>query len=172
MSSVPTPADLVRKAEREAFHLEMRDGYMRSDPWFQAWRDGRAEEFEERKRRPWLDLIQEVTGRGVAVRRVRIVSVPESEYIRFEHATASSNVTAGEEIRWLARRKASALLLPGNDCWIIDGQAVLFNHFTGDGELSPEGKELVTDPEVAGNCRTAFLSAWDLGADHAEYELS
>lgn len=172
MRPVPTPADLVRKAEHEALHLEMRDGYMRSDPWFQAWRDGRMAEFEKRKSRAWLDLVRDVTERGVAVRRVRIVSVPESEYIRFEHATTSSNVEAGEEIRWLPRRNASTLCLPGNDCWIIDGQEVLFNHFTGEGELSPDGKEYVMDPDIAGMCRAAFLAAWDLGVDHAEYKLS
>ena len=32
--------DHLRAAERSAVHLEMRDGYMRSDPDFLAWRNG------------------------------------------------------------------------------------------------------------------------------------
>ena len=40
--------------------------------------------------REWFDLITQTTGRGVAVRRARIVSEPVTDYIRFEH-----DVTAG-----------------------------------------------------------------------------
>ena len=63
----------------------------------------RPEEFERRLPRPWLDLIREVTGRGVPVRRARVVSEPVTDYIRFEHATTDSNVAAGEQVRWLPR---------------------------------------------------------------------
>lgn len=49
---IPTPVELVKAAKCTAFHLEMRDQYMTSDPWFQAWRDGRVEEFEAGKARP------------------------------------------------------------------------------------------------------------------------
>ncbi|MEV4095658.1 DUF6879 family protein [Streptosporangium saharense] len=170
-TAVPSPVDLVRGAGRSAYHLEMRDGYMRSDPWFVAWREGRAEDFQQRKARPWLDLIREVTARGVEVRRLRIVSEPVSEYIRFEYDTTASNVEAGERIRWLPRRRASDLALPGNDCWIIDGETVLFNHFTGEGEVSPEGKELTTDPAVVKLCVTGFDSGWERGIDHEEYRI-
>jgi hypothetical protein len=168
---IPTPVDLVKAAKRTAFHLEMRDQYMTSDPWFQAWRDGCIEEFEARKARPWLDLIQEVTGRGVEVRRVRIVSEPVSEYIRFEYATTDSNVSAGERIRWVPRRRTSELALPGNDCWIIDGEAVLFNHFTGEGELAPDGKEYRVALPVVKLCAGAFDAAWERGIDHGAYRI-
>jgi hypothetical protein len=97
-----------------AVHLEMRDSYTPSDPWFRAWLAGDREEFERRLSRPWLGLIREVTGRGVQVRRARVISEPVTSYIRFEHATTSSNVEAGEQIRWLPRRLASGLLIPGN----------------------------------------------------------
>jgi hypothetical protein len=74
-------ADLLRGCTRLAVHLEMRDSYTPEHPWFLAWRDGDTAEFERRLRRPWLDLIREVTGHGVQVRRARIVSEPVSEYI-------------------------------------------------------------------------------------------
>lgn len=169
--AVPTPIELVRSAERSAFHLEMRDAYMTSDPWFQAWRAGEAAEFERRKERPWLDLVRDVTARGVQVRRVRIVSEPVSDYIRFEYDTTDSNVAAGERIRWLPRRQASDLALPGNDCWIIDGATVLFNHFTGNGEVAPQGRELSTDPGTVKLCVAAFDAAWERAIDHQEYAI-
>lgn len=168
---VPSPVDLVKDARSSAFHLEMRDGYMTSDPWFHAWREGRMEEFALRTTRPWLDLVREVTARGVEVRRLRIVSEPVSEYIRFEYATTASNVEAGERIRWLPRRRTSDLALPGNDCWIIDGESVLFNHFTGEGEVSAEGKEFTTDLSVVKLCAAAFDAAWGRGIDHVEYAV-
>ncbi len=56
--------------------------------------------------------------RGVIIRRTRIVSEPVSEYIRWEHEITSANAEAGEDVRWLPPRRASDLLLPGNDFWV------------------------------------------------------
>lgn len=112
-----------------------------------------------------------MTARGAEVRRVRIVSEPVSAYIRFEYATTDSNVAAGERIRWVPRHSASDLALPGNDCWIIDGEAVLFNHFTGEGELSPESKEFTTALSVVKLCAGAFDAAWERGVEHGEYRI-
>jgi hypothetical protein len=66
---------LLRGCSSSAVHLELRDAYDVGDLWFRAWCDGDREEFGRRLApRPWLDLIAEVTGRGVSVRRVRVVS--------------------------------------------------------------------------------------------------
>lgn len=111
--------DLIRSAERSAVHLEMRDVYAvpNEDEGFAAWRRGHRLDPGDRDSwwRPWLDLVQEVTAKGVRVRRARIVSEPHSEYIRYEHSFSFTNIAAGEEIRWLPRGSASALSLPGND---------------------------------------------------------
>ncbi|WP_433465683.1 DUF6879 family protein [Spirillospora sp. CA-128828] len=165
--TVPTPVDFVASAERSARRLEMRDGYMTSDPWYQAWQEGRFAEYDAP--RPWLDLIREVTGRGVLVWRARIVSEPVSDYIRFEHATTAGNIAAGEQVRWLPRPRAATLALPGTDCWIVDSKAVLFSHYTGDGEVA--GRELVTDPDVVKLCGSAFEAAWHRGIDHQDYQV-
>lgn len=168
----PQVADLVRSCERSAFHLEMRDGYSRHDPMFVAWRDGFRYDREDRASwwRPWLDLVAETVRRGVQVRRTRIVSEPLSEYMHFEYDITFTNVAAGEQIRWLPRRQASGLALPGNDCWVFDGRLVLWNHFTGDGEPSPEGRELTSDPELIRLCMTAFEGAWQCAIPHEAYQ--
>ena len=67
------------------------------------------------------------------MRRARIVSEPVSEYIRFEHDVTYTNVAAGEEVRWLPRRLASDIALPGNDFWLFDERLAVFNHFAGAG---------------------------------------
>ncbi|WP_052398056.1 DUF6879 family protein [Streptomyces sp. NRRL F-5123] len=148
----------------------MRDGYMRSDPRFIAWQTG-AQEAADTSHRPWLDLISEVTAAGVAVRRVRIISEPASDYIRWEHSLTDANVDAGEHVRWLPRRQASDLLLPGNDYWLFDDEVALFLHFDGDGELAPDDEEEVTDPGVVDSCAAAFEAAWVRGVAHADYHL-
>lgn len=164
----PSIPDLIRASQRTAVHLEMRDGYMRSDPMFIAWQRGERDGLGAS--RPWLELMHETIGRGVVIRRARIISEPVSEYIRFEYEVTDTNSDAGELIRWLPRRQASDIALPGNDFWLFDDELVLWNHFTGDGEIHPEGKETTRDPATAELCRAAFEAVWTRGVPHEEYK--
>lgn len=64
--------------------------------------------------------MKKATARGVVVRRARIVSEPLSDYCRFEYdVTGPVNLAGGEEVRWLPRRRASDIALPGNDFWVL-----------------------------------------------------
>ncbi|WP_408992647.1 DUF6879 family protein [Streptomyces europaeiscabiei] len=170
----PTLEDRLRRCARSAVHLEMRDGYMRSDPRFVAWRNGVRNDPADNdpERRPWLALVKELVGRGVEIRRVRIISVPVSDYIEFEHHLTGPNVRAGEQVRWLPRRRASASALPGNDFWLFDDGSVVFHHFAGDGELAPHEKEFSDDPAVIKLCSDAFETVWALAVPHADYRLA
>jgi hypothetical protein len=152
-----------------ALHLEMRDVYTPNDPDYQQWKAGDyfdpAERWPER-----IDLVSSVVAQGAVVRRARIVSEPVTEYVRYEHAlTDRLNIDAGELVRWLPRRRASDLSLPGNDFWLFDGRIVLFNHFAGDG--SSGDKELRDEPTVIELCARAFESVWDRAVPHQVYEL-
>lgn len=169
MAQAASFEDLFGRCERSAVHLEMRDGYMRSDPMFIAWQQGYRDSPSDREKwwRPWLTLIQETVARGVSVRRARVVSEPISDYVRFEYDITFTNVAAGEQVRWLSRRHASDLALPGNDFWLFDERLVLINHFTGDGELSDN--ELIEDTNLARLCAVAFDAVWERGTPHAEY---
>ena len=167
--SAPAVEELLRACKRSAVHLETRDCYSRTDPLFIRWHAGQRDD-PAFSWRPWLNLIAEIRERGVSVRRARIVSEPFSEYIRFEHDITFLNVAAGEDVRWLPRREASRLLLPGNDFWAIDDRLVLWNHFTGEGEASPDGMELTDDPEAAKTCAAAFEAVWDRAIPHGKYQ--
>ncbi len=144
---------------------------MRSAPIFTAWQDGQRDDPNDRSSwwRPWHDLVAEARGRGVTIRRARIVSEPVSEYIRFEYDITHRNVAAGEEIRWLPRRRASDLALPGNDFWVFDAHVVLWTHFTGEGEVSPEGWEITQDPAAVKACAVAFEAVWERAIPHEAY---
>ncbi|MFF7469707.1 DUF6879 family protein [Streptomyces sp. NPDC008092] len=152
----------------------MRDEYMRSDPRFTAWQNGIRNDPAESdpERRPWLRLIADLVAQGVEVRRARIVSEPVSDYIRFEHHLTGPTAAAGEQVRWLPRRRASALPLPGNDFWLFDDSSVVFHHFAGDGELAPDDEEFNDDPAVVKLCAHAFEAVWALATPHADYTLA
>lgn len=126
----PTFKELLASARSTAVHLEMRDAYM-PDPAFDAWLGGSREDHltEDEDFQTWLEWVRETTARGVAVRRARVFSVPESDYIRWEHFISHANVAAGEDIRWLSRRDTTGIAFPGNDFWIFDDAQVLVQHF-------------------------------------------
>lgn len=173
--NVPSFDELMEAAQRSAVHLEMRDQYGVGDEAddFNMWlRNGRrdidpASEYWA----PWVDMISRAVGRGVAVRRARIVSEPVTDYIRYEHAGTVVNVHAGEQVRWLPRQRAADLMLPGADLWIFDGTQVLFNHFTGDGNWGDPPMELRTEPSIVKQCSDAFEAVWERAVAHDEYEI-
>lgn len=153
---------------RSAVHLEMRDSYIRDDPGFLAWQEGRTADAAA-KYQTWTELMKEATARGVVVRRARIISEPLSDYCRFEYdMTDSVNLAGGEHVRWLPRRRASDIALPGNDFWIFDGTRGKFNHFTGEGASA--GPEPVTDPRLVKLCADAFEVVWERATPHEEYK--
>jgi hypothetical protein len=163
--------EALAKAQRTAVHLEMRDSYMLDDPDFLAWQQGRRLDPTDRDTwwHPWLDVVAEAVGRGVEMRRARIVSEPTSDYIRYEYDGAFTNVAAGEQIRWLPRRRASAIALPGNDFWLFDTELVVLNHFDGNGQWSEPEMEVSTDPELVALCASAFDSVWARAVPHESY---
>jgi len=167
---MPSFSELIAGAANSAVHLEMRDGYMPRDPEYTAWRSGQpvTAVIELPEHNAWYRLVQAHAARGVRFRRARIVSEPLAEYIRFEYEMASVlNVPAGERLRWLPRRRASDLCLPGNDFWLLDERLVRFSYFAGDGEHI--GDELSDDPAVVNLCTSAFEAVWDRAIDHDRY---
>ncbi|MFF7638073.1 DUF6879 family protein [Kitasatospora sp. NPDC008050] len=171
--NVPDFSTLLRGAQRTAVHLEMRDVYSVADE---------AEEFEEFKRSGtvdldpesegwagWVPLVRETVARGVEIRRARIVSEPVTDYIRWEHALTPVNIAAGERVRWLPRRLASDIALPGNDLWLIDDRLVLFHHFTGNGDW--KGHEYTGDPATVKMVADAFETVWERATPHEQYAV-
>jgi hypothetical protein len=116
----------------------------------------------------WYALVRANVSRGIRFRRARIVSEPVAPFIRYEYdITDGTNIAAGEEVRWLPRRRASDLALPGNDFWLLDDRLIRFGYFAGDGEFL--GHELVDDPAVVKLCSSAFEAVWERAVPHADY---
>lgn len=160
--------------EREALHLEMRDTYSIKD---EAGRFARFLEkgyrdydSEAEERQLWMTLIRDATAIGKKFRRARIVSEPVTDYIRYEWDGTAVNVLAGEDVKWLPRRLASAIALPGNDFWLFDESTVIFTVFTGEGGVFE--RQLTTDLAVVQLCKSAFEAVWTIAIPHDEYNPS
>jgi hypothetical protein len=172
--NVPSFDELLDGAQRTAVHLEMRDAYGVVDEAtdFAHWKSTGERDVDPGSPYwgPWVELVRRTVARGVTVRRARIVSEPVSDYIRFEHAGTPVNVEAGEQVRWLARRRASDIALPGNDFWLIDGRLIRWNHFAGNGASG--GGEVSEDPVTAKLCADAFEAVWERATPHEDYKIS
>jgi hypothetical protein len=166
MAKVPPFSELIAATTSSAVHLEMRDTYTPDDQRFIGWLAGKP--VPEPALPDWYELVRSHVARGIRFRRARVVSEPLADYIRFEHAVTSGlNVAAGEEVRWLPRRRASDLCLPGNDFWVFDDRLIRFGYFAGNGEFLDD--ELDDRPAVIGMCSAAFEAVWERAIPHAEY---
>lgn len=173
-SNVSSFDELLDSARHSAVHLEMRDSYgvEKEASDFNRWKETGEKDLDPASGywAEWVNLIRRVVARGVVVRRARIVSEPVSPYIRFEHLGTQVNILAGEQVRWLPRRRASNIALPGNDFWLIDDRLIRWNHFTGSGASAEH--EISEDPEAARLCSTAFEAVWEAAIPHDEYKIS
>ncbi|MEY9945867.1 DUF6879 family protein [Kitasatospora sp. GAS1066B] len=150
--NVPDFTTLLRGARSTAVHLEMRDSYSATDD-----------------RECDVPLVRETVGRGVMLRRARIVSEPVTDCVRREHTRTPAHLAAGALVRWLPRPRASTIALPGNDFWLIDNRLVLFHWFTGDGAWA--GHSFTGDPGAVKLCASAFAAVWERGVPHEQYAV-
>ncbi|WP_323183758.1 DUF6879 family protein [Streptomyces sp. NBC_01306] len=109
---VPSIDALLDSAQHSAVHLEMRDTYAVAEEQddLALWAAGKwTLEDSWEALGEWLALVRRTVDRGVVIRRARIVSEPVSDYVAFEHFTTPLNEQAGEQVRWLARRRATSI---------------------------------------------------------------
>jgi hypothetical protein len=149
----------------------LNDVHLTSDPAYQAWLAGQADPHQSAQQyRAYTNEVVSAVGRGVRVRRSRIVSEPVSDCVRWEHwLTDPVNITAGEQVRWLPRRLASTLALPGNPYWVFDDRLVRFTIYGGDGEV--QGSQYSDDAGIVEACQSAFEAVWQLAVPHREYQI-
>ncbi|MED7948030.1 DUF6879 family protein [Streptomyces sp. BE303] len=168
--SAPSFAELLAGCSRSAVHFEARDDYGTNER-FEAWKAGHRNDWEDRSSwwLPFHSAISDAVARGVVIRRVRVVSEPVSDYIRWEHCTTRANVEAGEQVRWLPRRQASDLLIPMNDYWAFDSRVLRVHHFSGSGSIVED--EITDFPELVKLYSDAFETIWERAIPHDQYHI-
>lgn len=155
--------------EREAVHLEMRDAYGTTVelPHMAKWGAGEPDDLDWLQ--GWCGTLRGHVKAGRSVRRARVVSEPLSEYQRWSHSIAWPMVEAGEDIRWVPRRLASSVALPGNDYYLFDDRMAVFLLYAGSGLAT--GMLSSVDPADLRLCRSAFEAVWALSVPHREYTV-
>lgn len=94
----------------------------------------------------WLRMVREATAAGRLFARVRVVSLPLTDYSRFSMWVSGYTREAGDDIRYLTRDQAKAAELPNHDYWLFDSRKLLVMQFGEDDRFV--GGEVIEDPAV------------------------
>lgn len=78
-------------------------------------------------------MLREATAEGRQFARVRVVTLPLTDYSRFGVWCSQFTSGAGEDIRYLARDRAEAAGLPSHDYWLFDSRLLVRMHFDNHG---------------------------------------
>jgi hypothetical protein len=158
---------LLSGFDRTAVHLETRDAYgtVTELPHLAKWAADEPDDLEWLQ--GWCTTLRRHVSAGRSVRRARIVSEPLSDYQRWSHSIAHPMVAAGEDIRWVPRRRISSVAIPGNDFYLFDDRLVVFLLYSGSGLGA--GKVASTDPADIQLCRSSFETVWALATPHRDY---
>jgi hypothetical protein len=138
---------LFETFEHTAFRLEVRDRYNAPSEVesLRKFLAGEPEDLDDGGFQDWLDLVRAATAEGRRFSRVRVVSVPLTDYSRHGIAYARNTNAAGDDIRYLTRDRARAIGLPDHDYWLFDSRKIARLHFDeGDDHLL--GVEIIEDP--------------------------
>jgi hypothetical protein len=90
---------MYSRAAHEAFRLEAQQQYAvpAEDAQFRAFTEGRSLPPDPRVDRS-MQIIRTAVARGCLIRRVHIVDLPLTVYLRYEMAAYRENIDAGEEV--------------------------------------------------------------------------
>ena len=115
----------------------------------------------------WLDTVASAMAAGKTMRRVRVVTRPLTDYVRYEFEWGFVyNVHAGEDIRILDVTGGPSPGLPDHDFWLFDESAVVNLLYRPDG--TQIGRELVQDPDIAAYLRYRD-AAWQDAVPFRDY---
>ncbi|MFE4457200.1 DUF6879 family protein [Nocardia tengchongensis] len=160
--------DLIRRSQREAFHLELKDDYESpaGDEPYRNWlAGGPADDYAWFQ--GWLTLVRDFIARGAVMRRVRVVTVPLTDYQRWMLEITEKNVDAGEQVRYLPRHLADSGRLTTDDWWLLDDETVVFTTFEEDGRFA--GAAVTHDPRIVAYCQEVRDYVWSAAVPYAEY---
>ncbi len=152
---------------KRAFHLEQRDTYniAAEDEPFGRWLRGEPDDYAWHQ--DWLMFLRQATAAGVAVQRVRLASVPHTDYVRWGLDVSPLNIAAGEDIRYLPRHRTTGIELPDEDYWLLDDDTLILSVFSPDGRTGGFARE--PGPELLRQCLVVRDQVWDRAIAYAQF---
>ena len=131
----------------EAFRLETLQRYLVDDeiPRIEAFRRGAARPERSVRTSPWLRRIATTTALGKSWKRIHVVDLPLSEYLRYELVGYVESQATGEQVRLLERPDGFV----AGDFWLFDADSAdayaIALRYDPDGRYL--GADLVSDPQ-------------------------
>jgi hypothetical protein len=116
----------------------------------------------------WLTMLKQASHQRRKFSRVRVVSVPLSDYSRFGLWLSQFANSAGDDIRYLMRDKASTLDLPAHDYWLFDSYKLVRMHFGEDDRFL--GGEAIKDPTAIVQHNYWRDAAWHYAVPRSEFK--
>ncbi|MDQ0377971.1 DUF6879 family protein [Amycolatopsis thermophila] len=157
--------DLFRSFRISSWRWECQGDYAVDEAALRRWRNGQPD--DPARKAPWLAYIRDITSRGVRFERVRMLTEPLTEYLRWLLEQTQSNIDAGEDIRWITESQAHELRAPDYDFYLFDDERVAIMRFGTDKLLAD--LEVSTDPAVVDEHRRYRDLVWPAAVRHADY---
>lgn len=157
----------LARARKRAFHLEQRDAYNvePEDEPFGRWLRGEPDDYAWHA--DWLDFVRHATAAGVQVQRVRLASLPLTDYIRWGLDVSPLNIDAGEDIRYLPRHLAEDIKLPDEDYWLLNDDVLVLSVFSADGRTG--GFARPSSTELLRQCAAVRDQVWERAVPYSQY---
>ena len=114
----------------------------------------------------WFEWVAELTSQGRRMGRVRVLTEPLTDYLRFELSFTGPAVDAGEDIRVLSESAARELALPRDDFWLFDDRLVAVLRF---GDTGVDSVEVIDDPPVVARYRAIQRRAQGAAVPYREW---
>jgi hypothetical protein len=111
----------------------------------------------------WAATVRGFRAAGKTFQRVRMVTEPPTEYLRWMFEVTSKNVAAGEDIRWITESDAVALGAPRHDFYVFDDERVAIMSFDTNGVA---GAEVTDDPATLAQHRRWRDLVWSRATPH------
>lgn len=158
--------DLFATVERSSWRWECQGHYAVDEDEVDQWRAGTAVRGNADDM-AWRAYIQGLRQRGIPFERVRMLTEPLTDYLRWMLATTQWNVDSGEDIRWLSQSAATELGLPSYDFYLLDDNRVAIFLFTEAKDLL--GVDVDDDADVVDRHRAWQTAAWKHAVPHGDH---
>lgn len=122
---------------------------------------------EDDSDRAWYAYIRSLAGRAIPFQRVRMLTDPLTDYLRWMLATTHRNIAAGEDIRWITQGEASELGMPDYDFYVFDDDRIAILHFDNAKILT--GATIDDAPHVVDQHRRWRDLVWQHAVRHEDY---
>lgn len=152
--------------KRSSWRWECQGEYQVDAEMLQRWRDG-LRFVESDAGYSWQAYIRGLRRRGIPFERVRMLTEPLTDYLRWMLSITYRNIDVGEDIRWLDQSVARDLAMPPYDFYLFDDRRLAIMHFDDDKLLADV--DVTDDPDRVATHRAYRDAVWPLAARHVDY---